>query len=119
MKTRSWILMLLITALFCAVPGIFLLKPGEAALTAEVYSQGKLLKTVSLMQDQVFNVPGPEHGFNEITVKDGKIAVTSASCPDHHCMKRGFCCSGAPVICLPNSLEIRFVASSAPDITLS
>ncbi|MBQ5653356.1 MAG: hypothetical protein IIV28_00995, partial [Alistipes sp.] len=29
-----------------------------------------------------------------ITVQDGKIGVSEATCPDHYCMKRGYCNSG-------------------------
>ena len=119
MKTKTWILILAFTALLSGILGIFLLRPGESALSAEIYSSGQKIKTVSLLQDQIFAVPGPDDGWNEITVKSGKIAVTSASCPDHCCIKRGFCNSGAPVICLPNALEIRFIFPSSPDISLN
>ena len=55
------------------------------------------------------------HGTNTVTVKDGKIAVTAASCPDSYCMKRGFCQGGAQIVCLPNRLVIEFVGSQTVD----
>ena len=119
MKTRTWILILAAAALLSGILGFFLLQPGDAALTAEIYSGGKFFRTVSLLKDQTFSVSAPNGGRNIITVKDGKIAVANASCPDHYCMHRGFCNSGAPIICLPNAMEIRFVASSAPDLSLN
>jgi len=51
-----------------------------------------------------------------IHIKDGKIGVTEANCPDHYCMHRGFCNSGAQIVCLPNKLVIRFVG--APEIDM-
>ena len=49
-----------------------------------------------------------ENGSNTVTVKDGKIAVTAADCPDHYCMERGFCDSGTQIVCLPNRVIIKF-----------
>jgi hypothetical protein len=56
-----------------------------------------------------------EQGSNTISVKDGKIAVTQADCPDHYCMDRGFCDGGAQIVCLPNRLVIKFVAPQEID----
>ena len=117
MKTRWWILIFSAAALLSGILGFYLLKPGETALNAEIYSNGRLVRTVNLLEDQTFTVSSPDGGFNKITVSSGKIAVTSASCPDHYCMHRGFCNSGAPIICLPNALEIRLIAFSGPDIS--
>ena len=117
LKTRWWILIFSVIFLFCSLLGWFLLRPAGAAVQAEIYSDGIFFCRISLLQDQVLSIPASGGGFNEITVKDGKIAVTSASCPDHYCLHRGFCNSGAPIICLPNALEIRFVSSSGPDIS--
>ena len=118
MKNRSWILLLTILALLCGILGCFLLSSGDTASHAQIYSQGELVKTVDLAVPQVFTVTAPGGGSNTITVKDRKIAVTSASCPDHYCMHRGFQSSGAPIICLPNALEIRFLSAAGPDISI-
>ena len=45
----------------------------------------------------------------------GKIAVTEATCPDHYCMKRGFCASGMDIVCLPNKLVIHFIGEQTVD----
>ncbi len=107
-KTKYWIALLSVILLVCALLSIWVLAPGESADYAEIRSQGKLLKTVSLHTDQTFTVETPEGGQNTITVTDGRIAVTSANCPDHYCMQRGFCSSGTPIVCLPNQLVIQF-----------
>ena len=70
-------------------------------------SDGKLLYTLDLRVDQTRTVDS-SFGTNVITVSGGKIAVTEATCPDHYCMKRGFCSGGAQIVCLPNRLVIRF-----------
>ena len=118
MKTRSWILLLTAIALIFGILGLVLLNTNGQALAAEIYSEGRLLKTVSLIENQEFAVENSHGGSNTVTVKDGKIAVTSATCPDHYCMHRGFCSGGAPIICLPNALEIRFLKDSPVDISI-
>ena len=94
MKTRTWIIALCIALLACAGLSVWLLSPGEPANQVEIWLDGELYQRVDLNKDQVFVVESPR-GSNTITVKDGKIAVTAADCPDHYCEKRGFCDGGA------------------------
>ena len=110
MKTRYWILIFAGLALVCVLASLPLIS-GEDAAFAEIYSQGRLVKTVSLSIDQEFTV----EGHNTVTVKDGKIAVTWADCPDGYCMARGFCASGGDIVCLPNRLVISFVGQQEID----
>lgn len=117
MKTKTWILLLCLTLILCAGLSVFLLRPGESAQFAEVLSDGKVVKTVDLRVNQSFTVDAPNGGSNTVTVKDGKIAVTEATCPDHYCMARGYCDGGAQIVCLPNRLVIRFLAD--PEIDLA
>jgi len=85
-----------------------------SAKPAEIWSDGKKLKTVSLAVEQTFTVTG-KNGTNVVTVRGGTVAVTEADCPDSHCIKRGFCSGGADIVCLPNRLVIRFVGKQAVD----
>ena len=107
MKTKYWILLFLLLALVLGGLTLLLHGGGRAAGYAEVYLDGQLYRTVPLAVGQSFTVESAR-GSNTVTVKDGKIAVTHASCPDQYCVQRGFQNSGAPIICLPNRLVIRF-----------
>lgn len=115
MKTRTWILIFVITLLIFGALSVPLLFPGDAAAYAEISSQGERVQTVSLAVDQQFEITTENGGYNTITVKDGKIAVTEATCPDHYCMQRGFCNSGTQIVCLPNRLVIRFLGQQSID----
>ena len=114
MKSKVWIMILCGVFLICAGLGIWLMMPGETAAAAEIYLDGELVKTVDLRVDQEFTVEG-EKGSNTVTVRDGKIAVTAATCPDHYCMDRGFCDGGTAIVCLPNRLVIEFVGVQEVD----
>ena len=108
MKTKTWILLFALLLIACLGLSMPLLMPGEAATHAQITSWGQVIKTVDLHIDQEFTVE-QDTGYNVITIRDGKIGVTAASCPDHYCMKRGMCNSGTEIVCLPNRMTIRFL----------
>ena len=114
MKNKIWITVIAAILAVCLALSIFLLWPREAADCAEIWSNGKLLYTISLSQDRQITVE-TQFGTNVVTVRDGKIAVTEASCPDHYCMHRGYCDNGLQIVCLPNKLEIRFTGEPEVD----
>lgn len=108
MKTRSWIMSLTVILIVCIGLSIPLLISGEAATYAEIISDGQIMQIVDLNIDREIHITTDAGEKNTITVKDGKIGVTEASCPDHYCMDRGMCDRGTQIVCLPNRLIIRF-----------
>lgn len=113
MKTKTWVVILTLVLILSAGLSLWLLRPGQAS-RAEIWSEGKLLYTLELSVDQTVTVDS-SYGTNVITVRNGKIAVTEADCPDGYCMDRGFCGGGAQIVCLPNRLVIRFVDGQSVD----
>ena len=114
MKTKLWIAVIAAVLALCAVLSVFLLQPGEGGTAARVLSDGALVRTIDLTVDQTFTVERGG-GVNVITVRDGKVAVTEADCPDHTCMAMGFRNGGTPIVCLPNALVIEFPPGEAAD----
>ena len=115
MKTRTWILIFALILIVCLGASLSFLAPGEASTHAEILSEGRVIHTVDLRIDREITVSSG-YGSNTVTVKDGKIAVTEATCPDHYCMHRGYCNSGTQIVCLPNRLVIRFVGAQDVDM---
>ena len=118
MKTKYWIAILLLVLVVCTGLSIPLLLPGDAATYAEILSEGRVIASVDLRMEQEFTVTNSKGGQNTITIQDGKIGVTEADCPDHYCMHRGMCNSGAQIVCLPNLLVIRFTGDQEIDIVV-
>ena len=114
MKSKTWGILLACLFVICIGLSLWLLLPKAPAARAEIWSEGKLLYTLDLSVDREKTVT-TEKGTNVITVEGGKIAVTQATCPDGHCMKRGYCNAGAQIVCLPNQLVIRFAGKQAVD----
>ena len=115
MKTRTWIIFFALILISCLGASFCFLMPGEASTQAEITSHGEVVKTVDLRIDQEFTIENENGGYNVITVQDGKIGVSDATCPDHYCMKRGLCNSGAEIVCLPNRMTIRFLGAQEID----
>ena len=113
MKTKFWIMLFGAAAAACLLLSLPLLRTEQARF-AKITSRGVEIKTVDLMIDQEFTVDGK----NTITVQDGKIAVTWADCPDHYCMKRGYCDRGTDIVCLPNRLVIEFLGDQEVDAAI-
>ena len=86
----------------------FLPKESSGPVKAEVYRQGKLVRTLSLDEEFSFEISGEY--TNVITVQDGKIAITFSDCPGEDCVHSGWIhASGRSVVCLPNEVEVRVV----------
>ncbi len=113
MKTRTWILILALV--FAVLAGIVLWQQqGTPARQAEVLSDGKLLYVLDLAEDRTVRVDCGD-GWNVICVREGKISVVESSCPDSDCIRCGERDRGAPIICLPNRLTIRFSTEDGYD----
>ena len=118
MKTRTWILIIGLILAASLVASLYFLLPREASTHAEITCYGNVIKTVDLRIDQEFTVENGSNGYNLIRVQGGKIAVVDASCPDHYCMKRGFCNNGTEIVCLPNRMTIRFLGVQEIDAVI-
>lgn len=76
----------------------------------QIKSGGKVLYTLDLSQehDRSFEIK-TDSGSNTVEIKDGKIRVKDADCPDKTCMRMGWLDSSAmPIVCLPHGLVISF-----------
>jgi len=83
---------------------------GEAV--AQIYQNGQLLMTVPLEQSRQFPVRGKY--CNEVSVKDGAIAIVASDCPGQDCVHSGSIhAPGRSLVCLPNALEIRVISGQS------
>ena len=107
MKTKHWIIAFAIV--FFVLAGIVAWQylGARPAGTAELWADGVLVRTVDLSVDGEYRIESAE-GWNLLSVRDGKLAVTAASCPDGDCVRCGARNSDPPIVCLPNRVSIRF-----------
>ena len=113
MKSKYWIMILAAIFVLCLVSAMLLFS-GEPAAMAQI-KYGTNVLTVRLDEDREMTFAGDKGGYNTVTVRDGKVAVTEADCPDQYCVQRGFCSSGTPIVCLPHGLVIEFLGDQEID----
>ena len=91
--------------------------PGRAWYVIHTYSGyenkvkanlERLIHTAN-MGNMIFNVVVPVE--DEVEIKDGKVAVTEADCPDKICVRHGPTDQTAdPIVCLPHTLVVQVLA---------
>jgi len=88
-----------------SVAGIFVSReamPKGSDVIVEI--NGKTAYTFALDKDRTFPVPGP-CGDTVIEIKDKKVRVSEAHCPNRLCEKQGWVVKGV-IVCLPNRIVI-------------
>lgn len=90
---------------------VFAMNGGSEKHIAQISSDGVIVRSVDLLtaQDETFTVTYGS-GYNVITVKNGEIFVSGASCPDKICEHHGALKNELlPIVCMPNKLIITLV----------
>jgi hypothetical protein len=113
MKSKYWIMIFGAILAVCLVL-VFIPADDTPALRAQIRSEDSVV-IVDLLQPQELVFDTADGGYNIVTVKGGKIAVTEANCPDQYCVRQGFCNSGEQIVCLPHKLVISFMGESEID----
>jgi hypothetical protein len=98
-----------------SVSGIFISReamPQGSDVVIEV--DGKAAYTFPLNKAGTFPIPGPL-GDTVVEIKDKKVRVKEAHCPNRLCEKQGWVAKGV-IVCLPNHIVISVggKAGSAP-----
>ncbi|WP_238885639.1 NusG domain II-containing protein [Clostridium sp. YIM B02551] len=119
---KKWdiiIIILLVTLSFLPelIFGVILKKDYKETY-AQITIEGKVYKNIPLSthkgQDSI--EIKTKYGLNIVEVKDNKIAIIDADCPDKICMKPGFIDSvGENLVCLPHKLMVEVKGETSED----
>lgn len=123
---KKWDLVLLIALLLLSLlpEGVFILSGSDRMLEgtkAVVQVNGSVYKEIPLSEHHgtdTFTIQTAD-GYNTVVVKDQKIGIIEADCPDKICIQEGFIRNpGETTVCLPHKvmIEIRSTATEEPDI---
>lgn len=110
MKRNDIILLVGILVLSALLFGLFRLRQtSETGTYAVVSVKGKEYGRYLLSENQVCEIAGPL-GMNRLIIKDGKVWMEEAVCPDHYCIKQGdISNTGEQIICLPNGIIVEVI----------
>lgn len=77
----------------------------------EVWQDGELLDSYSLLEDKVVSVQAEDGGYNLVLISGGNARVTDADCPDKLCIRqRSISENGESIICLPHKLVLQITS---------
>ncbi len=114
MKTKHWLLLFGMVLLLCITSVLLLHRYRPDTLVAEIYQDGALVQTIDLTAlkepQEILLTNGEKE--NQILAENGQIAMLSANCPDHLCVRQGPIQNGIyPIVCLPNKIVIKLVSN--------
>jgi len=107
---KLWVGLCAVILTFGVIGSYIVIRESDDAWI-EIVQDGNMLYNFNLEQaeNQIINIEY-KGKTNVLEIKEHKIYVLEADCPDQICKDRGFLeSSNLPVICLPNRLVIQFV----------
>lgn len=109
MKKKDLIIIAAILAVALALwGGMFLMRKDDYG-SIRITVNGQEYGTYSLAEDQVIAIGDT----NVCEIKDGKVKMTEADCPDHLCIRqKAVGSSGGTIVCLPNKVVIEGVKAA-------
>ena len=102
-------LIIIILIILIPLAVLFLLKGnGDKAI---VRIDGEIVETLDLRNDGVYRYE-TENGFNIVEIKDSKVRVIEADCPDKICVRRGAIKTvGEVIACVPHKVLIEIAGA--------
>lgn len=98
----------ILAALFWLVPRILSMFHEDEKLQLRITVAGNEYGTYTLEKEQIIEI----QDTNVCEIKDGKVHMVSAKCPDQLCKKQGpIQKSGETIVCLPNKVVLEIKGS--------
>ena len=95
---------------------LYFASTGRAAIV-EITVDGNVYKTLSLKEDATVDVPSEGGHTNTVQIKDGKVFMKKADCPDKICVHhKGIRSNGETIICLPHKVIVTIQSSKTGDL---
>lgn len=105
MKKNDQLLIAVILTIGVIAFGIFSFR--DSGKEVVVYQNGRETMRFDLSKDVTLTLTNGENKENEMVIKNHKVSVHSADCPDQICVKQGeISGKGEVIVCLPHKLAI-------------
>lgn len=107
---------ILLAVVICLIAGIIYLvmtlTAGEEGSRVEITIDGEIYGTYSLKEDQTIEI-SEEAGTNVVVIRDGKVWMEEADCPDGYCKDQGKISKvNQTIVCLPHKLVVGINSTS-------
>ncbi len=113
---KKWPLILFFVILGAGLLGSAAVLRKPETRKVEIVRDGEVLYRFDLAEakDQILEIEY-QGSSNTVEIRDHRIRMKTAECPDQTCVKMGWLDSSAPIVCLPNHLVIQFTEKSGVD----
>lgn len=122
-EKKTKIILWAIVALAVLGCALWLLLPhgGTTDCTAEIWIDGKMVRSIYLPQAAEEEISLAEYGKEVLLeVKSHRIAFISSDCPDKVCIHNGWLArEGEQAVCLPNRVSVILTDGSTVPVELS
>ena len=108
-SVRNDILLISSLLIICVIAGFVFHLFSANGGTVNVTVNGKTLGQYSLSEDMTLDIRTGENDIhsNRLVIKDGKVFIESADCPDGICAKhRPISKEGESIVCLPHRVIV-------------
>ena len=91
---------------------MWFMRNSQTADKVTIKVDGNVVYSDSLKKDHDVNVDGYDGGYNHVVVKNGKVSVTEADCPDKVCVNTGeIGTPGDTIVCMPHKMVVEIEGS--------
>lgn len=113
MKQKKWLFLICGGLFLAGVIGSILVLRQPRTSQVEIVQDGRVLYSFDLSSEEARIIEVEYEGqVNRIEIRDHRIHVLEADCPDQVCVDMGWLDSAAPIVCLPHHLVIQFTEGS-------
>lgn len=106
---RSDIILIATVIAMAVIAMLYIMSTKKPGATVEISVDGNLIESFDLSEDKEYQV-ATDKGKNLVIIKDGKVDVIDADCPDKVCVNHVTIENvGETIICLPHKLVVEIV----------
>ncbi len=126
MKKRDLLLILIVVLIAAALLGVTMLSGSGKVAKGQmnVYVDGKLHATVTIVNGKDYTVQQEDGSVNVIRMTENGFYMLSSTCHNQLCIGQGEANAdnwnrrslGTHVICLPNRVDVELVLTDAPSV---
>ena len=117
-KADKWLIFLLLTAAVAGIATQELLADSQRPAIIEIKVRGNLLHTIAPRPGDHQTIRLDEEGrHNVVEIRDGRVRMLEANCPDQLCVRIGWV-SQPPrqIVCLPHAILIAVVSQGESNV---
>ncbi len=106
---KSDVILIAVVVIIAIIALVYIMLTRKPGATVEISVDGDVVASFDIFEDKEYQV-ATDKGKNLVIIKDGKVDVIDADCPDKVCVNHVTIENvGETIICLPHKLVVEIV----------